>query len=551
MKNLKILYGIVLFLFIYSCDENEILKENPIDFYSTDNSYVTEADFKIAINHLYDQVRSIHAIRSGELQTWTTDIVFKSSDNADADLNSPNNTLVPSHNYVILYWSILYKIIYDANVIINRIDSKNTDFETDENRMLLKAEAKFFRAYAYRCLACIYGGVPLVLEEIKGPKRDFVRSTRDETWQQCVTDLEDAAQHLPDADNVEAPGRICDAAAYHLLAEIYISLKQWDDAISAANKVINSGKFSLMTERFGTLANMPGDVYWDLFRKDNQNRTSGNMESIWVIQYDGSVQTLGGGGQDDVEKRYIPRYMSCKGPDGKNLFLGPTTQNCGRGGGFMQPNKYVENYVWVSDWDNDIRNSKYNIIRDLVADNPKSAYYGKSVVQINLINSRDYLRNWYPLFAKASTQYQHPDELYLDKTIGLLSGDAGHYYTDRYTMRLAETYLLRAEAYLGKGDLSNAASDINVVRNRANANPVSPNDVTIDYILDERVRELYIEEMRMFTLSRLGLNYERKKKYCDRGSDQISPHHNLWPIPYSEIERNTEVKLEQNPGYDQ
>ncbi|WP_262714405.1 RagB/SusD family nutrient uptake outer membrane protein [Ginsengibacter hankyongi] len=78
-------------------------------------------------------------------------------------------------------------------------------------------------------------------------------------------------------------------------------------------------------------------------------------------------------------------------------------------------------------------------------------------------------------------------------------------YTDIYAIRLAETYLLRAEAYLDKGDIVNAAADVNVVRARANADPVAPGNVNIAYILDERARELMVEEPRWLTLARLGL----------------------------------------------
>jgi len=551
MKIIKILFGISFLIFISSCNEDEILKEESIDFYSTENSYVTEADFNLAINRLYDQVRNFSAIkRSGCIYTWTTDEVFRSNKNPDESWNSPNNTLVPSQRRVKEYWSLLYEIIYNANVILNRIDSENSEIKSDDARNLLKSEAKFFRAWAYRGLAGLYGGVPLVIEETTKPKRDYERATREETWQQCVDDLTDASEHLPDIDNREADGKISKAAAYQLLAEIYIALEQWDNAISTANEVINSGNFSLMTERFGTRADEPGDVYWDLFRRGNQNRSSGNTESIWVLQYEG-FNLAGGMENNTVEKRAIPKYRVLIGPDDKSLFIGPTTQNCGRGAGFMQPNEHTVNGIWKGDWDNDIRNSHHNIRRDLVADNPASEFYGDSIIKNDLVAERDYLRNWYPVYEKASTSNNHPEELIKDKETGLLSGDAARLYRDVYAMRLAETYLLRAEAYLGKGNAGAAASDINVARNRANANPVDPSEVDIDYILDERTRELYLEGFRQFTLSRLGLNYERKSRYNDRPSDrdEISPHHNLWPIPYSEIERNLGQELEQNPGY--
>ena len=63
------------------------------------------------------------------------------------------------------------------------------------------------------------------------------------------------------------------------------------------------------------------------------------------------------------------------------------------------------------------------------------------------------------------------------------------------------------------------------------------------------MRELYGEELRMLTLCRMGKLVERNRKYNPVTGKSIENHHNLWPIPYSEIERNTEAVIEQNPGY--
>ncbi len=169
--------------------------------------------------------------------------------------------------------------------------------------------------------------------------------------------------------------------------------------------------------------------------------------------------------------------------------------------------------------------------------------------------------------------------------------DAGNAYydTDWYMIRIAETYLLRAEARLAQGNKAGAAQDINVLRSRAGAKACSADDIDIDYILDERVRELFGEEQRWVTLSRLSCNpkatyvtecyptqnyttsntfYERTRKYGfgyeneDRGREaytdalgntrhrpNIMPHNYLLPIPIQIIQSNKDVKIEQNPGY--
>ena len=164
-----------------------------------------------------------------------------------------------------------------------------------------------------------------------------------------------------------------------------------------------------------------------------------------------------------------------------------------------------------------------------------------------------------------------------------------YYDTDWYMIRIAETYLLRAEARLAQGNKSGAAEDINVLRNRAGAKPCTAADIDIDYILDERVRELFGEEQRWVTLSRLSCNpnatyvldkyptqnattsntfYERTRKYGfgyeneDRGREtytdalgnirhrpNIMPHNYVLPIPIQIIDSNKDKQIPQNYGY--
>jgi len=206
-----------------------------------------------------------------------------------------------------------------------------------------------------------------------------------------------------------------------------------------------------------------------------------------------------------------------------------------------------------------MRNSEYNFVRDVLFNNPDSEWYGQKISEhMDLFRQSidDTIRYFYPYQSKVTTPGQHPAELYVDAELKTLnSSTAVTTYSDQYHIRLAETYLLRAEAYLGNSQPREAAGDINVVRMRANAKLVSPSEVDIDYILDERMRELGVEEKRRLTLNRLGMLFERTNKYCDGRPDvtnhgvDVQPHHNLFPIPFTEIERNIGAVLAQNPGY--
>ena len=566
MKTIKHnnLWIILLAFLVSSCNENEILKEVPLDFASPENSFVTLSDFNSAVYSLYDLTRG--TLSEGEHRPmdyhYGTDLGYNGAQQLNERFGSYPATLTPTSDQARFHWQQYYKIISSANIILNRMTKSKL---TEPQKKLTEARAKLFRGLAYRNLAHLYGGVPIELEEVSSPKTDYVRATREATYQQAAKDLEFAAANLPGVTQVR-DGEVTNLAAQHLLAETYVSLKRYTDAIKAASVVINDPNTALMRQRFGSLAKEPGDVYWDLFRRFNQNRAAGNTEGIWVFQYE--VDVLGGvvrsstkeGPQLERDCAPRPYAFPYKDPSGITPFLtlGVSDYTGGRGIGRFRGTDHFTYGIWQSDW-KDMRNSEYNFVRDVAFNNPKSVWYGQKLSDhMAMFRQRldDTIRNFYPYQSKVTTPGQHPSELFVDPVLKTLNAStAGTTYTDQYFIRLAETYLLRAEAYLGAGDAAKAAEDINTVRARANAKSITPLDVTIDYILDERMRELGVEEKRRLTLNRLGLLYERTKKYCNGhptaahfGVD-VAPHNNLFPIPYSEIERNTGAVLEQNPGY--
>ena len=187
--------------------------------------------------------------------------------------------------------------------------------------------------------------------------------------------------------------------------------------------------------------------------------------------------------------------------------------------------------------------SRYNVVRDAYYDLPTSKYYGKSIIALEtkskLLEEQSW--RWYPWPTKITTPGEHPEALYADPALKTLKSTAGATYLDQYMLRLAETYLLRAEAFLMKGDKEKAANDINEVRNRAHTSEVVASEVTIDYILDERARELVYEEFRRITLGRLGKYVERVRKYNTLNGPRVEDYHELFPIPYSAIEANKDA----------
>ena len=127
---------------------------------------------------------------------------------------------------------------------------------------------------------------------------------------------------------------------------------------------------------------------------------------------------------------------------------------------------------------------------------------------------------------------------------------------DWFVLRLAEMYLIAAEAEMNLGNKTEAVKLINTLREkRAIAGHeaemrISEADLDIDFILDERGRELSMELQRYFDLKRTGKFIERIKKMNPDVADVIQPYHQLRPIPQSEIDALTNKdEFKQNEGY--
>lgn len=561
--NMKIFSSKLFFVFVFfsflSCND-KFLEEKPLDFLSSENTYTDASNIKLGINGLHTFLRDA-------LYYGGDAIVYYYSSMVDVSYNGENpggvtyDVLTPSNTLFHNLWYDMYKLISRSNELLLYIEDESVTGWQDENQKLMyKGEALFFRAYAYRLLTSFYGDVPLVVEAITTPKTDFVRTPLNEVYAQIEDDLLFSIQHLPNPGDEEEKGRVTKGAAYNLLAEVYLQEGKYEEAIEASTHVINDFGYKLMTERFGSTNDVfgTGDVFLDLFAYGNQNLDE-NKEAIWVAQFAANLSD--GGGQNNGPRRYGPRYYSLgNDPAGYVCILGELidgkytgySDTLSRPVSWSRPTYHVANGVWVSDWDNDIRNAPHNIKRTFYFQNPESPYNGK-VIDFSLwgsyeTNGRNQMKD--------TCNYLYPywigkvcDPCHIQAE-PLRSG-GGYTWKDTYFMRLAETYLDRAEAYIQLGDLQNAANDINVVRARANAKPVDPKDVTIDYLLDERIRELYTEELRDVVLRRTGKFLERIRKYNDNpqapGLD-VKDYNILWPIPQTEIDA-TGGGLVQNPGY--
>jgi hypothetical protein len=559
--NIKTALVCLLLLSLMIGCKKSILDERALTFLSPD-ALRDKASYEAVLVGLHVAARNENFREDGR-HRYGMDLgtdVMRIGDPTLPEWKSYPQELTPTSALVNYWWNWGFlEVLPRANAIISNVQTATTISQADRNA--LEAEARFFRAYMYNAMVNIYGGVPIVDKFYTEPKVDFTRASRDEVLAFVQADLEFAAQHLP---ATAQPGRITKGAANHLLSEVYISRKNWDKAIEAASAVIDGGQYSLMqqNQRFGKYRDSLGtNIFWDLFREGNYNAAA-NREDIWVVQFE--VGTPGGGASTGIGNNYhrgLARWFDTKDPNNANGMLSPVTTNnlnrfgdkigdsLTRGVGWLRPTDYWTYNIWTDP--NDIRNSNSNIRRKWYYNNPASAFRGQEVTPHRWLDTMFHL---YPI----------PTKFEGITPLGFGNGQTG---LDQYKMRLAETYLLRAEAYLGKGNTAAAAADINVVRSRAGAAPVAAGDVTIDYILDERARELFMEEPRRRTLVRLGKLVERTRTFnsyvtgfpcpatgpCNPGQPglgtTIQAHHELFPIPQSFISANVGAVITQNPGY--
>jgi hypothetical protein len=437
-------------------------------------------------------------------------------------------------------WGWAYKMINNANIIIKNAD--NVGGVTAATKASYSAEAKFFRAYAYNILATCFGRVPLVTEPTTTPHTDYTRNSLDEVNNLIIQDLTYAAANLPDVGgfgsrfnaNGTPTARANKWQAAQLLAEVYLRANKPDLAEQQTQAIINSGKFALVDARYGIKAGQPGDPFSDMFIYGNERRYQGNKEAIWVMEQENATVVAGGiTGAPQQRRNWGAAYYQINTPDGKPMIIADSLG--GRGIARMRLTDWVVYGLYP---DNDMRNSQYNLRRRYYYNNPASTYYGQQVPYTGsdtIFKIAPNTTKWGDFIANNS-----------DGTFGFAMTK------DFILMRLGETYLLQAEAQFRQGKLAEAATSINALRTRANAPQVSASDISLDFILDERARELLAEENRRMTLMRTGTLVTRTQAYNTQTINPvigISNKNLLMPIPQSEIDLNKDAKLEQNPGY--
>ena len=546
-----------LILVAFGCDDESFLNQDPETFLTVDNIFTSGTQVDQLVLTMYQQDRdlrsNINTTQGRVMYGQGTDVLTVPSPfRENTNFSDYNSTITPRAGRLNTIYADLYQMIARANLALSLTEREDIAFESDAVKNYIIAQAKFFRAKAHGQAAQLFGRVAIVDEVTTSPRYDYEQSERSEIYQFAIDDLESILDDLP--ETTTQSGRIVKGAAQHYLSEFYLGLgietndnAAYDKAIAYASDIIDGGTYSLMQSRFGTRASETGkNVWWDLFRLGNQDYVNGNTESIWTHQFDYEAYKAGDEtGNLPYPYYFMPVWRAIPGVIGEDEYTG------GRGVAYVRPTPLTETIIWdPSISAGDIRGEESNIRRTVLYNDP--AYEGGTLVGTEVPQDELDAANvslgdaaYYPIFEKFTT----------DQFEGLDDGERRqNIFRDRYVIRLPETILLRAEAYLRKGENQLAADDINMIRDRAQCSVrATAGDVDLDYILDERARELFGEESRWNTLLRMGGNVasDRIRRYAkyDYQINSLTFDFNTFPIPQTVIDRNKDVVWEQNEGW--
>lgn len=611
MKTKKInilLLGSASLLSVLTGCSDSWLEPKPLSFYTPENSYINAAGLYGALTSCERNMRHEYFGDAAPIVTEMvqSDICVEGTTDKAGPQMDMDVSLLPDLNLnngdrtkVGWYWYEGYKAIKYANVVISRIDHATFKDEAERNAVL--GAAYFQRAYRYFKLTHQFGDVPYLDHELTEPKYDFYSYDRWSILEQMQKDMEFAYQWVP--DDVDR-GRTSKSACGVLLMKICMTLGDFDRAIEIGNEIVT--KHPLMTQRFTPNQSKPNtNLMHDLHSveaKLDMTNTEGLMYVVAYPEVDGSdrIQTM---------RNAVPYWNSgsIKTPDGQTGTAiiphvdenDPTmdlNKTYGRGIGRARPTNYFQYEIWTDKEKNDLRSpnnhDSWKRMEDLRYNEPKlkdtnNEWYGKNFVKSPAMSIEDTIRCW---FMWPHYKVFVPDPV---STNGQWAGGE----TPWYIYRSAEVYLMMGECYYWKDNKQKAAEMLNVVRERAGADPLTAADITIGEILNERARELYYEENRHIELVRISYIYARTGKPCEvfggrtysldklcgpggvnsnvkeegynfwydwvnaknnfynKGVKhkwaeyKISVHHMLWPVPAEAINTNFGGVLNQNIGY--
>ena len=565
----KFCYGLSLLLIVVFSACSKQLKEEPHSIL-TPEFFSTTQGFQRGLDAAYAGTRNLWGTQNLFTMTVIGTDEFYTGKDGNNDINKYNSNYNTSNGTVAAIWKECYTNINTCNGIIE--NGPQITGLADDQKARIIAEAKFLRANLYFLLVQFWGDVTLNKHFQTTAITSATRTPIAEVYDFIIKDLADAiaTESLPLSPKTTGvlPGKATKAAARHVLAKVYLARagsasKKADDyknAYTQATEVISNGGLSLLPD-FG-----------QVFAEGNE----ANDEVIWSVQHTSNLAYNGpnnSGGSDNVlNHMWVPKYEDVGGMK-RDVLYGRPYIRC-------VPTRWLTE-VAFQERVNDTR-------------------YNKTFQTVWFSNNASSIPKWpsplppgapagavagQPRFAVGDTAIYMPGRPATNAEIAAaryLLMPPNNYnislspYMKKYNdtkradmnypsirpvivYRLAETYLIAAEAaFMGGASPAEALQYINIVRRRAaypNPNPAVM-DVSaipsLDFILDERSRELCGELTRWLDLVRTGKLIDRvkTKNYNPEAAANIKEFHVLRPIPQAQIDAvTTGEAYPQNPGW--
>ncbi len=515
MKKINYIPLIILGLVFLNISCSDFLEEDRIDRVTVNTIYDTEEGLESGVVGLYNLQRESRWVqqKSGLFLYTAHDLALVRTYNDQQVYGTEYNPL----RFPDTHWVESYKLIDRASALI--VNAANVDM-LPEKRNTIIGQAKYIRAQSYLDLIRLYGNIlldtiPTTGDNYQDPV-EYKPANPADIYKLIDSDLDFAIANLKwDI----FPGRAGQGAARTLRANSAMWQQDWKEAADQCDAIIESGTYMLVPidEVFGQNVN--------------------HKEAIYTMQYDeeeGGSARRAGGGPHAMAAYFTNRYYEATSELIADVAYGGQTYS------WTVPNdslkalydpakdKRLDYYFWRQTYD-----STY------VVNNPNSRNFGK------LLDIRRYPDNFRQFHWSLKKYFD------LEKAVGTGLG-----YKDVIIYRLAETYLLGAEAHwrnTGNPTNPKALEYMGKVRERAGLTNVTSIDQKA--ILDERARELCFESLRWFTLKRMGVLVELVNKRLKYGSNTrnvvprtMEPYMVDLPIPQSEIDLMQ--TFPQNEGYE-
>jgi starch-binding outer membrane protein, SusD/RagB family len=477
------LIALLTFSMLFSCDDYlDFPAESVVP---SEEFFQTSDQAEQSVVAIYAHMRSwtMAAFPLIIMQEITSDNAIKGSAVGDASFINDFDFFTFTSNQFVLndYWSGRYQGINRANQAISNIPNIGMD---EGRKARLIGEAKFTRALFYFDLVRAFGDVPMPTSVENTLIESTVKKPKEEVYALILQDLQDAISVLPEQYAAGEIGRATVWSARGLLAKVHLYRGEWDNVLAQTSAIINSGRFSLIED------------FYDVFRIENEN----GVESIFEIQSSAvpGIWELGS------------QYSEVQGVRGENGF----------GWGFNLPS---DDLIAAFDAVGDTERKEATVLMqgdvtphgDLIEGVPPGQIEG---VDIPRYNGKSYV----PRSQQVS---------------GISSGSEQNIRVMRY----AEVLLIDAEAKVQKGDLTGAATSLNLVRSRVGLDPIEA--PTSQDIWDERRLELAMEGDRFYDLVRTG---QAPTVLGPLGF--VSGKNEVFPIPQNMIDI-TNNSVTQNPNY--